>query len=387
MKILALASTLDLGYRLGCTPSWWQLLKALREAGNEVIAIPYLGDPVETLWWRTYDNPCAVESKLFNLVSQSRFTGLHGRTGPSAALARTLIERHIRPRWRRHLFGVLGQEGAVDAVLMMNVPVNHFTGIPSALREEFGVRVAYYDGDMPTILPRTAIGRGFKFNYYDGADLGEYDAFFTNSKGAIPDIEALGAHNVHPLYWAVDPELFQPVAVQQDYDVSFFGYGDQLREEWMTKLIAVPSVKMPKACFTVGGGGFTIPLGRATFVGDVPYAAFARFVGRSKVNLNITRNSHTSVYASATSRPFELAALGASIVSQPYSGIGEWFDVGRELLVAKGPEEAVELYRWLLDDPGAAREMGIRARKRTLREHTFRHRAQRIMEVLGGLAS
>ena len=59
MKILVLASALDLKYGLGCTPSWWQLLKGFQETGNEVIAIPYLGDPVESLWWRTYRNPCS----------------------------------------------------------------------------------------------------------------------------------------------------------------------------------------------------------------------------------------------------------------------------------------------------------------------------------------
>jgi len=66
MKILVGCSTLDLQYKLGCTPSWWQLFKALHESGDEVIVIPYLGDPVESLWWRTYPNPCSLESKMYN---------------------------------------------------------------------------------------------------------------------------------------------------------------------------------------------------------------------------------------------------------------------------------------------------------------------------------
>ena len=41
-------------------------LKALHETGNEVIAVPFLGDPVESLWWRCYPNPCTAESKLYN---------------------------------------------------------------------------------------------------------------------------------------------------------------------------------------------------------------------------------------------------------------------------------------------------------------------------------
>src|SRR5207249_1166114 len=103
-----------------------------------------------------------------------------------------------------------------------------------------------------------------------------------------------------------------------------------LREEWLAKLIAEPSQGKPAIRFIVGGRDFNVSLGRATFVGPVPYSQFGRFVNRSIINLNITRSSHTSVYASATARPFELASFGACVVSQPYEGIQGWFDVGRE---------------------------------------------------------
>src|SRR6266705_1908397 len=99
MKILALASTLDLKYGLGCTPSWWQLLKGFHEIGNEVIAIPYLGDPVQSLWWRVYRNPCSRQSKLFNALSKVRSDHLNGKVGPSAAVSKFLVKNHIRPRW------------------------------------------------------------------------------------------------------------------------------------------------------------------------------------------------------------------------------------------------------------------------------------------------
>ncbi len=383
MKLLVLASTLDLRYRLGCTPSWWQLLKAFHERGDEVIAIPYLGDPVESLWWRTYPNPCSWESRLAYHATDPEAGYFNGKTGFRKQASQFLIERRIRPRWLRHLRFVLTMEREVDAVLMLNVPVNHFTGIPTALRDEFGVKVAYYEGDLPTILPKYAVDRGFRFSYYEGADLSEYDAFFSNSKGALPDVQALGARRALALYWAADPDLFRPVSLPRDYDVSFYGHGDQLREEWMRNLITKPSEALPAVRFVVGGGGFRIDLGRAKRVGAIPYSEFPQFVGRSSVNLNITRTSHTNVYASATSRPFELAACGGCIVSQPYLGIEEWFEPGKEILVAHGHEEAAEMYRQLLDDHEAVEELGRRARERILADHTFRHRAGAIVEAIG----
>ena len=384
MKILALASTLDLKYGLGCTPSWWQLLKGFQEIGNEVIAIPYLGDPVRSLWWRTYDNPCSWQSKLFNAVSKSGSDTGKWENAPSEKISKFLLANHVRLRWKRHLDYVLSKEKNVDFVFMMNIPVNHFTGLPSHIKEEYGVKVAYYDGDMPTILPQHARAREFKFSYYLGADLTEYDVYFSNSKGAIPEIKKMGARDVRPLYYAADPELCQPLPIPKDYDVSFYGHGSQLREEWLAKLIAEPSRRKPEIGFIVGGRDFKVSLGGAKFVGPVPYSEFGRFVSRSRINLNITRSSHTTVYASATARPFELAAFGACVVSQPYDGIQEWFDVGRELLIAASVEEAEEVYEQLLGDQETLETFGRRARDRVLREHTFHHRAR---EVIGAIRS
>jgi spore maturation protein CgeB len=386
MKILALASTLDLKYGLGCTPSWWQLLKGFQETGNEVIAIPYLGDPVQSLWWRTYRNPCSWQSKLFNAVSKSYADQLNGKAGPSAVLSNFLVRNNVRPRWKRHLDYVLTKEKNVDFVFMMNIPVNHFTGLPSYIKDEYGVTVTYYDGDMPTILPRNALAREFRFSYYLGADLSEYDIFFSNSKGAIPDIKKMGATVVNPLYWAADPELCQPLEVAKAFDVSFYGHGSQLREDWMEKLISNPSKRFPNIRFAVGGRGFEVSLGKADLVGPIPYSEFGRFVSRSRINLNITRNSHTTVYASSTSRPFELASFGACMVSQPYEGIHEWFDVGRELLIARNAEEAGEIYRSLLGDQEAMREFGRRARNRILKDHTFQHRAREVIQAVHAVA-
>ena len=45
-KILAVASAIDLDFKYGCTPAWWQLWKGLHEAGVDLIVTPYRGRPV-----------------------------------------------------------------------------------------------------------------------------------------------------------------------------------------------------------------------------------------------------------------------------------------------------------------------------------------------------
>jgi spore maturation protein CgeB len=78
-----------------------------------------------------------------------------------------------------------------------------------------------------------------------------------------------------------------------------------------------------------------------------------------------------------------LASCAAAIVANPYEGIERWFEPGHELLVVHDADEAVAAYRDLLDDPAQAEELGRRARERVLDEHTYRHRARRLLELVG----
>ena len=64
-RILAVASAIDLDFRYGCTPAWWQLWKGLYEEGVDLIVTPYRGRPVESPWWRTAANPTFVEGESF----------------------------------------------------------------------------------------------------------------------------------------------------------------------------------------------------------------------------------------------------------------------------------------------------------------------------------
>ncbi len=64
-KILAVASAIDLDFRYGCTPAWWQIWKGLYEVGVDLIVTPYRGRAVESPWWRTAPNPLYREAELF----------------------------------------------------------------------------------------------------------------------------------------------------------------------------------------------------------------------------------------------------------------------------------------------------------------------------------
>ncbi len=390
-KILAVASAADLDYRYGCTPAWWQLWKGMAEAGIDLLVTTYRGKAIESPWWRTAPNPLYREAETFAAArhAAARLKGdrylrraeSHPEDTRADKLVREVIWRYVTPRWRRHLERLVEREQP-DAVVVFTVPMSHFRGIPTALREKLGVPVVYYDGDVPMSLPEFG-GMDTGFNYYHGADPSEYDLLLSNSEGGIPRLLELGARRVEPLFWAVDPELFSPLAVEKEHDVFFYGYGDKFRREWMRELVGEPSRRLADVDFALGGRDFRGDVGSARAIGDVPFNVFPRAISASRINLNITRGAHATVPASSTCRPFELAACGAAIVSNPNEGIERWFEPGRELLVVNDADEATATYRELLADPAQAEELGRRARERVLDEHTYAHRARRLLDLLG----
>jgi hypothetical protein len=382
-KILAVASAADLDYRYGCTPAWWQLWKGMAEAGIDLMVTTYRGKAIESPWWRTVPNPLYREAEAFAAARDgvARLKGdrylRRAEESPEDTradkLVREVIWRTVTPRWRRHLERILEREGDVDAVVVFTVPMSHFRGIPTALRERFDVPVVFYDGDVPMSLPEFG-GMDTGFNYYHGADPGEYDLVLSNSEGGIPRLLELGARRAEAVFWGADPELFAPLPVEKEHDVFFYGYGDKFRRDWMRELVGEPSRRLDDVDFALGGRDFRGDTGNARVIGDVPFNVFPHAISSARINLNVTRSTHATVPAASTCRP---------IVSNPHDGIERWFEPGRELLVVADADEATAAYRDLLADPAQAEELGRRARERVLDEHTYAHRARQILDLLG----
>jgi len=382
MKILAIVSTVDLRFRYGCTPAWWQLFKALYELGNEVVITPYQGTNIESLWWRTYRNPCEREAKIFTGVknlAQKFKRGSGG--GTESRTVRFATARFIKPKWERHVLDILEKEGDVDAIILMGIPINQLTGLPSAVKRERNLPVICYDGDVPASFPKHG-GFVTGFNIYEGADLTEFDAFLINSEGGITVLQEMGARNVYALQYGVDPEIYNPIEMEQDIGIFFYGWGYEYRKEWMEQMLKLPAQKMDNVRVALGGGAFDLDLGKTELLGDIPFSAWRAYCCRSKINLNITRSTHANLYATSTSRPFELASLGCCIVSNPYNGLEKWFEPNKEIFIANNENEVMELYQRLLSSDDARREAGRLARERVLKEHTFKHRAGELEKII-----
>ena len=427
MKLFFLVSSLDLTQPFSATPAWWQLMKGLYEIGVEVIAAPYQGAPIESLWWRAESNPAQLQGDLFKTARDTarrvlgnksvkpppqpspefrggskqggflplrnlRLPRISGRGGEhsergwgseslSDRLVRRAAQTAIAPLWARHLDRILTREPDIDAVIVLTAPLNHLVGVAGEIQRKHNKPVIYYDGDVPASLPNMQ-GFASGFRIYQRADLGEYAAFISNSEGGAEAIKALGARQVHTLFYGADPDVFSPVDVAaQDIDVMFYGHGREYRGEWIDGMIAEPSRALPDASFAVRGTKLG-DLGRTRMLPYLSFNKLREYACRSKINLCITRAAHAGVYASSSSRPFELSSMGCCIVGNPYNGVERWFEPGREIFIVGSAEEAIDRYRYLLDHETERLAAGRAARERVLKEHTFRHRARQLVDIV-----
>jgi hypothetical protein len=96
----------------------------------------------------------------------------------------------------------------------------------------------------------------------------------------------------------------------------------------------------------------------------------------TKVVLNIHADS-SPLFAS-NMRLFETTGVGTCLLTDWKDNLSELFDPEKEVVTYRTPEECVKKVRWLLDHPSDRETIAKAGQLRTLREHTFTHRASRL---------
>jgi glycosyltransferase involved in cell wall biosynthesis len=381
MRLLVPVSAIDMRIKFGIVPAWWQLLKALSEKGCDLTVIPFYGKAFETLWWRSSNN-CLVSDlylrSMHGLGHSFESTGSIAEKiiADASQTTKVLLKPLLNLIWTRNILRLLEKDGKYSGVLFLGAGLRFTNGLPTLIRKRFRIPVVYFENDLPSTL-------FWKDSPYLDRDLlDDYDAIIVTSKGSKDILIERGLRNIHVIYFGVDPSVFQPISVKKDIDIGFFGLG-RGREKYIRYMLVEPSNAMQDKTFAVGGGKHGVNLGtNIQSVGFTSFLMFRLLSCRSKINLNIVRHPFDEIFGSSISRPFELGAMGCCVVSNPWNGIEEWFDVGKEILIVRDFREAVDIYNMLLSDEDLRIRLGDRLRKKILKEHTYAKRAEQIICLL-----
>jgi hypothetical protein len=380
-KALLLVSAIDLREPPSGTLIWWQLFKSLNDLGLDLIVIPFIGRSVETPWWRCYSNPTmSINKAAYSFVKRMAKKPRGQKTVNFTQYLNIdkMLGRYIQNKWCSEIDKLFQKERNIDAVIMFSLPIRPFERFSRHVKSKWGVPLVYFEADMPEVLPEHNV---FGYSYYQGADLSVFDGYISNSDGVNDVVSRMGARNIFAIHYAVDPDIYKPFPAEKNIDVLFSGAGVRGREKWMDKMIFSPARKNLLRVAVSGGWGSNVPEG-VKKLGYLPFNRWLHALCSSKLNLNISRFAHANVCKTSTYRIFELCGMGCAVVTNPHKGVEEWYTPNKEIYVLSDDEDPLEVYLSLLSDEDRLRRMGELARERTLKEHTYRHRALSLLQYL-----
>jgi spore maturation protein CgeB len=209
-----------------------------------------------------------------------------------------------------------------------------------------------------------------------------YDAFFTKERYALRALEQAGLRNLHYLPMYCVPEMHHPIELTAEEkrryggSMSFVGSAYAYRERFVRELRGYP--------LRLWGGGWSrvdIPEVRAMVAGG-PVWGRAKLAVYSGSTLSLNHHHPMNDIVGVNTRTFELAASGACQVVDDKEELAHLFTPGEEAVVYRDLSELRRQLDYYLAHPDEARDIGERARKRALAEHTLRHRIEEMLSVL-----
>ncbi len=98
----------------------------------------------------------------------------------------------------------------------------------------------------------------------------------------------------------------------------------------------------------------------------------------------ITLNRHIDVAENHANnmRLFEATGCGALLLTDYRDNLGELFEIGREVVAYRSPEEAVLLARYYQQHPEEAAAIARAGQQRTLRDHSYQRRMHQTAQIL-----
>jgi spore maturation protein CgeB len=233
---------------------------------------------------------------------------------------------------------------------------------------------AFYDIDTPVTLTKLARGQ---CEYLSPALILRYALYLSFTGG--PTLEHLeqhyGAQRARPLYCAVDPNLYYPESWEGCWELGYLGTYSPDRQPALEALLIDPARCWGQGRFVVAGPQYPSSIGWPANVrrlDHLPPNEHRSFYNAQRFTLNITRADMVRAGYSPSIRLFEAAACATPIISDYWQGLETFFIPGKEILIARTPQDTL---RYLCELPETERvALAWGGRTRVLAEHTAAHR-------------
>ncbi len=226
--------------------------------------------------------------------------------------------------------------------------------------------------------PRVPLARHFDFVFCGGTEM----------------IQALNSTPVHhPPCWlpfACDPEFHHPVELGPEergrygHDLVFVG---SLHPELYARRVAMLEALADLDLGVWGPGAGRLPRAspvRARVRGeDTSCTLWTRLYSAAKIVLCVHYSGPGPWSRQASPRVYEALACGAFLLCDDCPDALTLFEEGRDLVIFRDPGELRDKARYYLSHEGERARIAEHGRRGVLARHTYRHRAERIVDTVG----
>lgn len=236
---------------------------------------------------------------------------------------------------------------------------------------------AFYDIDTPVTLAKLDHGT----DYISAAMIPRFDLYLSFAGGPVPGMieENYGSPLACALYCSADTSIYTPLQAAPKWTLGYLGTYSEDRQPVLGDLLLAPARELLSEQFVIAGAQYPDHIAWPANVARIEHLApkqHPTFYAEQRFTLNATRADMKALGYSPSVRLFEAAACGTPIVSDRWPGIETILEPSREILLASGPHEVVEILRDMPEEQ--RRTIAHNARRRVLAEHTSDHRARQL---------
>ncbi len=218
------------------------------------------------------------------------------------------------------------------------------------------------------------------------------DFVFTINASCVKSYEAIGIPAAH-LEFACNPDFHRQRSPVEEYrhDIVLVAnahdFWNSYRGESMRHLLKPLLGNYDVAVWGKGWdalpaeAGLTVP--PEMVKGPAPYLETPKIYSSAKIVLGPQNENRFNTQV--TMRTFEVTGCGAFLLTSRTQAVEALFRDGEHLVMSDDPHLTVELVRLYLEDEAGREAIAAAGQKLVYEKHTYKHRAQRILEVVGPL--
>src|SRR4029453_17026085 len=124
----------------------------------------------------------------------------------------------------------------------------------------------------------------------------------------------------------------------------------------------------------------TTSLIHQSYHGEAWGLQMCRILAASRIGLN--RHSDVSGRFANNMRLFEATGVGTLLLTDWKDDLNDIFEVGREVVAYRSPQECAELITFYLEHENERRAIAHAGQERTLRDHTYQQRMKELVDIV-----